>query len=75
MSRSIPDDIAARVRRLPRSQQEQALAYVRSLESAAERQGHPEALTQFAGSIAVGDLAEISAAIEAGCERIDAADW
>jgi hypothetical protein len=75
MANSISDDIAERVRRLPRPKQEQALAYIQSLESAAETSASPEALTQFAGSIATADLAEISAAIEADCERVDAADW
>jgi hypothetical protein len=71
MTISLPDDIAARVRRLPRQQQEQALAYVRTLESV----NRPQALAEFAATIASSDLGEMSAAIEAGCERVVAADW
>lgn len=73
MAYSVPDDIAARVRHLPPRRQEQALAYVRSLESAEAHGGDPEMLTGFAGSITSTELAEMAAAIEAGCERVDAA--
>jgi len=66
-----PDEIAARLRRLPAAQQLQALAYVETLGRAARG----AALTAFAGSIPRDDLAAMAAAIEAGCERVDAADW
>jgi hypothetical protein len=68
---SVPDEIAARVRRLPAVQQRQALAYVESLERAARG----TRLAEFAGSIPPADLAAIATAIELGCERVDAADW
>lgn len=71
MSPSMPDEIAARVRRLPPAQQREALAYVATLERATQ----PPTLTAFAGSIPSGDLAAMAAAIEADCERVDAADW
>lgn len=71
MARSVPDEIAARVRRLPAGQQRQALAYVETLERAAQG----AALAAFAGSIPPADLAAMAAAIEADCERVDAADW
>jgi len=71
MARSVPDEIAARLRRLPAAQQRQALAYVEVLERAAQG----AALTAFAGSIPPDELAAMAAAIEAGCERVDAADW
>ncbi len=71
MSSSVPDEIAARVRRLPPAQQREALAYVATLERAA----HPPALTAFAGSIPAAELSAMTAAIEADCERVDAADW
>ncbi len=75
MSYSIPEDVAARVRRLPPPQQEQALAYVRQLESVAEQRQGPAALARFAGTIAPADLAVMAAAIEADCERVDATSW
>jgi hypothetical protein len=71
MARSVPDEIAARVRRLPAGQQRQALAYVETLERATQG----TALAAFAGSIPPADLAAMAAAIEADCERVDAADW
>lgn len=66
-----PDEIAARLRRLPPAQQRQALAYVETLERAAQG----AALTALAGSIPPDDLAAMAAAIEAGCERVNGADW
>jgi hypothetical protein len=71
MAHSIPDDIAARVRRLPPAQQQQALVYVRTLEHA----GAGPELLQFVGAIPAPDLATMTAVIEADCERVDAADW
>ena len=71
MTASLPDDLAARVRRLPLPDQERALAYVRALEHAAAH-GPLLALT---GTIPPEDLRQMATAIEAGCERIDATDW
>lgn len=71
MAHSVPDEIAARVRRLPAAQQRQALAYVETL----ERATHGATLAALAGSIPAADLAAMAAAIEADCERVDAADW
>jgi hypothetical protein len=71
MTHSVPDEIAARLRRLPAAEQRQALAYVETLERAARGNG----LAAFAGSIPPTDLAAMAAAIEADCERVDAGDW
>jgi len=71
MTHSVPDEIASRVSRLPAAQQRQALAYVETLERATRGNG----LAAFAGSIPPADLAAMAAAIEASCERVDAADW
>ena len=71
MAHSVPEEIAARVRRLPAAQQREALAYVETLERASQG----EALAALAGSIPPADLAAMAAAIEADCERVDAADW
>lgn len=71
MTPSLPDEIAARVRRLSAAHQRDALAYVASLERAAQ----PPALSAFAGSIPLSELTAMAAAIEADCERVDAADW
>ncbi|MDZ4864515.1 MAG: hypothetical protein SGJ01_13855 [Gemmatimonadota bacterium] len=71
MTPSRPDDLVARLRRLPPAEQQRALAYVRTLERAVE----PPALLQSVGSIPVDELNAMAAAIEADCERTDAADW
>lgn len=71
MIQSVPNEIAARVSRLPPAQQRQALAYVETLERAARGNG----LAALAGSIPPADLAAMAAAIEADCERVDAGDW
>lgn len=70
MTPSTVDEITARVRRLAPQQQQQALAYVRSLEH-----GGGQTLLAFAGSIPHEDLAEMCAVIEADCERVDDGDW
>ena len=71
MTTSLPEDLAARVRRLPLPDQERALAYVRTLERAVVH----GALLGVAGSIPRSELTTMAAAIEADCERIDAAGW
>ncbi|HET7632728.1 MAG TPA: hypothetical protein VFK16_10480 [Gemmatimonadaceae bacterium] len=71
MAESLFDELAARVRRLPPAQRAQALAYVRALEDAAGGQ----TLVQFAGAISSADLTKMTAAIEAGCEQVDASEW
>jgi hypothetical protein len=71
VTHSVPDEIDARVRRLPAAEQRQALAYVETLERVARGNG----LAAFTGSIPPGDLAVLAAAIEADCERVEAADW
>lgn len=71
MTYSVPEEIAARIRRLPPAQQREALVYVAALERATAG----ESLRHFAGSIPAVDLATMVAAIEADCERVDARDW
>ncbi len=69
MSASLSDDLAARVRRLPLPDQQRALAFVRTLEGTVDH----GPLLALAGSISAEELRQIGAAIEAGCERVDAA--
>ncbi len=71
MTPSVPEEIAARVRRLPAAEQRRALAYVAVLEKAARG----NSLAAFAGSIPAADLAVMAAAIDADCEHVDARDW
>ena len=62
MTASLPDDLAARVSRLPLTDQERALAYVHALEHGAAH----GALLALSGSIPPEDLRQMAAAIEAG---------
>jgi hypothetical protein len=71
MTASLPDDVAARLRRLPPLDQERALAYVRALEHASM----PGALLAVAGLIPPAELYAMAAAIEADCEQVDASGW
>jgi hypothetical protein len=57
MPYSLPDEIAARVRRLHPAQQAQALAFVRQLETTGASPGASAALAEFAGTIPAEDLA------------------
>lgn len=65
------EELAARIRRLPDRERRWALAYVEGLEKAAAGAG----LIRFASAIPERDLQVMAAAIEADCERVDAADW
>jgi hypothetical protein len=65
MGRSVLDEITDHLRRLPTTQQRQALAYVETL----ERAGRGAALAALSGSIPREDLTEMAKAIEADCER------
>jgi hypothetical protein len=71
MTSTVPDEILARLKRLPAAQQRQALVYVETLERASQG----AALAALKGSIPRADLAEMAAAIEADCEQVDARDW
>lgn len=71
MSYSVPEELAARIRRLPPAQQREALVYVAALERATAGGD----LRLFARSIPPADLATMAAVIEADCERMDARDW
>ncbi len=60
---------------IPAPQQRQVLDFARALRSAHPKGVPGSALLEFAGSFAPDDLAEMSAAIEAGCERVDPDGW
>ncbi len=59
---------------LSREQQNKVLSYIKSLLKRTKNTNH-QSLLQFAGSIDPKGIQEISAAIEAGCEKIDANEW
>jgi hypothetical protein len=66
-----PDDLVARIRRLPQTEQRRALAYVEHLEHATQGR----ALLSLVNTIPAEDLEEMALAIEADCESVDADAW
>jgi hypothetical protein len=60
------------VNELPPKDRERVLAYARELNSLSR---HGKNLVRFAGSISPNDLAAISDAVNAGCEKVDGNEW
>ncbi|MBP90721.1 MAG: hypothetical protein CMJ64_29090 [Planctomycetaceae bacterium] len=60
--------------RLPVAQQRQVLEFAKTLTTPVQGV-NGAALIRFAGAIGVADLDSMSAAIDEGCERIDADAW
>ena len=72
---TINQELSTYLNQLPVEQQRQVLNFARSL-TEPSRKGVPGAtLLQCAGAIDAADLDEMTRAIEAGCERIDADEW
>ena len=74
MTRKLQDELLQHMGRLTPKEQERVLAFVRGL--AAEplaRAGRD--LVTFAGAIDPGDLQQMAAVIEEGCERVDESEW
>lgn len=71
VAQPVPDDLAARIRRLSPAEQRRAMAYVERLEHA----GRGTALLSLVNVIPDDELDVMAAAIEADCERVDASDW
>lgn len=59
---------------LSKDQQDKVSTYIRALVKRT-RSNSPQALLQFAGSLKLKDVQEITLAIEAGCENIDKNEW
>ncbi len=69
----IEQEIVSYVHGLAPSQQDEVLAFVRSL---ALPTGVPgKALLEFAGVFTAGEMAALHAAIEADCEQVDLDEW
>jgi hypothetical protein len=71
----IERQLVACLNEMPLDQQRQVLNFARQLQGEALVVVPGAALLQFAGAIDGDDLNKMSAAIEAGCERIDADEW
>ena len=70
----IEEELHCQLALMPISQQRQVLDYARTL-STAPIGIKGSVLTSFAGAIALDDLAQMEAAIEADCETVDVHGW
>jgi len=75
MDGSITKEIVERVHELPAAQQRLVLEIVRSLGNQRPLGVPARDLLAFAGVISAEDAREMVAAIEEGCERVDANAW
>lgn len=73
-SKAFENEFTRNLGLLSKEQQNKVLSYIKSLLSRTKNTDH-QSLLQFAGSIDPKGIQEISAAIEAGCEKIDANEW
>lgn len=71
----IEEALRAQLERLEIEQQQQVLAFARSMAEQRPVGRAGEAYRAFAGTVAPEDLAQMEDAIEEGCERIDPNAW
>jgi hypothetical protein len=72
---NIEQKLQAVITRLAPAQQLQVYEYAARL-AGTERRGVPgQSLLQFAGAIPVEELALMTQAIQAGCEKVDLDEW
>jgi len=72
---TLEKELREQLEHLAPARQREVLAYARALAAEATTNRPPRELARFAGSIDPDDLAEMSAAIDAGCEQIDLDEW
>ena len=75
MNTSIVDEVAEKLKGIPRHLQWQVLQFVRSLVSMRVQGTSGQQLLHFAGSIPLDDLQLMSEAIEQDCGRVDIDEW
>ncbi len=69
-SKAFENEFTRNLGLLSKEQQNKVLSYIKALLKGTKKTNHQE-LLQFAGSIDPKGIREMSAAIEAGCEKID----
>ena len=72
---TIEREIHGYLDRMPVTLQREVMDFARSLAGAERRKVPGKDLLQFAGAIDAEDLALMSQAIDAGCERTDRSGW
>ncbi len=75
MNPAIEKELREQLEQLPASQQRQVLDFARALTAKKGQATSGQALSQFGGTIAKGDLALIAQAIEEGCEQVNPDEW
>jgi hypothetical protein len=71
----IERQLVACLANLPLAAQRQVLAFAQTLQAPSPKGVLGSVLVTFAGVIDASDLAKMSVAIDADCERIDASEW
>jgi len=76
METPIIEEVLEQLKTLPRELQWRVLEFSRALAKSTSPSGvSGQQLLRFAGAIPLDDVRVISAAIEQGCERVDANEW
>ncbi len=75
MELPIDEEIREQLEQLPAAQQRQVLDFARALAAKKRRARAGQTLSQFGGTIAKEDLAQIVQAIEEGCEQVNPDEW
>ena len=75
MGKGLEGQILEEINGLPRDQQRRVLEFARTLALSAPAGIAGKELLRFGGLIPPDDLRRMSAAIDEGCERIDADEW
>jgi hypothetical protein len=73
-SKAFENEFARNLGLLSKEQQNKVLSYIKSLLKRAKNTNQQE-LLHFAGSIDSKGIEEMTAAIDAGCEKVDANEW
>lgn len=72
---SLEQEIVSQLGKLSIEKQEEVLRFVQTLMPTPRRGIAGKELLRFAGAIEAGDLSLMAAAIEEGCEKVNADEW
>lgn len=75
MNPAIEKELREQLDKLLTAQQRQVLDFARTLATRKRRMASGRALSEFAGTIAKEDLAQIVQAIDEGCEQVNPDEW
>jgi hypothetical protein len=72
---SVKDALSRELARLDEADRKRVLEYARTLSERTRRAVSGASLLPLAGSVPESDMAEIEAAIEEGCEKVNPGAW